>query len=200
MSETMFPERPSIRVHDPLGDMMGAGDGLYTYTFDDVVKLSGHACPTVAGGFLLAKHALEALFGGEMPQRGDVRVTVNGRPDEGVNGPLTQVISLVTGAAAENGFHGLAGQYVRKDLLRFEPGRPGEGVRFRFERISTGKTVTLAYDASMIPGAPTMSQDLGAILSGTADQTNRARFRDAWRDRVVRILEDGGRSTVQRIE
>ena len=44
----MFPDTPSIRLYDPLGDLLGAGDGHFTYTFDDAVKLAGHACPTVA--------------------------------------------------------------------------------------------------------------------------------------------------------
>ncbi len=198
MSESlMFPETPSIRLYDPLGDLLGAGDGILTYIYDDVAKLSGHACPTVAGGFLLVKRALEELWGDEMPQRGDIRVTVYGAQDEGTNGPISQVFTQLTGAAAGNGFHGLGGQFARDGLLQFQPtGEPG----FRFERISTGKAVTLIYDPSGIPAAPTMGEDLGRILGGFADKNIVTRFRDAWRERVLKILADEGRSTVHRID
>lgn len=192
----MYPEKPVIRIYDPLGELLGANDGVFCYTYDDAVKLSGHACPTVAGGFLLVKCALEELWGDEMPQRGDIEVTVYGAQDEGTNGPISQVFTLLTGAAASNGFHGLGGQFARTGLLKFQPtGNPG----FRFKRISTGASVTLVYDPSNIHAAHTMGEDLGRILSGFADETTAKRFRDAWRDRVLHILEDEGKSTVHRI-
>lgn len=198
MSEpSMFPEQPVIRLYDPLGDLLGAGNGIFTYTYDDVAKLSGHACPTVAGGFLLVKRALEELWGNEMPQRGDIKVTVYGAQDEGTNGPISQVFTQLTGAAASNGFHGLGGQFARDGLLQFQPnGNPG----FRFERISTGDVVTLIYDPSGISAAPTMGDDLGRILGGYGNEEVMNRFRNAWRDRVLAILADEGKSTVHRVD
>lgn len=114
-SELMFPESPRLRLYDPLGDMLGAGDGIFEYTFDDVVKLSGHACPTVAGAFLVTKRAIRTLFDHDIPQRGDMQVTVNGAQDKGSNGPFSQVLTLLTGAASENGFQG----------FRWTSGTPG---------------------------------------------------------------------------
>lgn len=175
---------------------MGAGGGLFSYSFDDVVKLSGHACPTVAGGFLLVKRALEALYGSGQALRGDIKVTVYGRQDQGSLGPLTQVITLLTGAAAENGFQGLGGQYARQGLMCFDAGNPQLSGRFRFESLSNGRRITLAYDASSVPGSPNMGEDLGAILSGLADDTIKQRFREEWRERVLRILQDQGEHTV----
>ncbi len=197
MSESpMFPEQPVIRLYDPLGDLLGAGDGIFTYTYDDVAKLSGHACPTVAGGFLLVKRALEELWGDEMPQRGDIRVTVYGEQNEGTNGPISQVFTQLTGAAASNGFHGLGGQFARDGLLQFQPNeKPG----FQFERISTGDAVTLIYDPGCISAASTMGDDLGRILSGYGNKEIVTRFRNAWRDRVLAILADEGKSTIHKI-
>jgi hypothetical protein len=196
----MFPDSPVVCLYDPLGEMLGAGDGVYTYRFDDAVKLAGHACPTVAGAFLMARRAIEVLYGDELPQRGDLRVTLHGRPDAGVNGPISQVLTLLTGAAPENGFHGFGGQHVRKGLMACS----GEGAAFTagvtFERIATGARVTLAYDPSAVPPAPTMGPDLQAVLSGTADVSVEQRFRDAWRGRVERILADGGAQTVRQVE
>jgi hypothetical protein len=195
----MFPDSPVLSLYDPLGDLLGAGDGVFTYTFDDVAKTSGHACPTVAGGFLMVKRALERLYKDERPQRGDIRVTVYGPQDEGTNGPMSQVFTLLTGAAADNGFHGLGGRFVRHGLLRFEAGDPTGAMRFRFERVSNGESVTLTYDPNMIPPVPSMGQDLGAILQGYGDDEVVERFRNAWRDRVERILADGGAQTVREV-
>ena len=196
----IFPDSPELRLHDPLGELLGVGDGIYSYTFDDVAKLAGHACPTVAGGFLLVKRALELLYGDKLPQRGDLRVTLFGEPGQGTNGPMSQVLTLLTGAAADNGFHGLAGKFVRNGLLSYGPPEPSGPVRYRFERISSGEAVTLIYDPNDIPPSSTMGEDLGFVLSGTADQETTNRFRDAWGDRVRRILRDGGKRTVHQVE
>ncbi|MCP4042236.1 MAG: hypothetical protein GY731_09815 [Gammaproteobacteria bacterium] len=198
MTQTlMFPDTPVVSFFDPLGKLLGAGDGLYTYTFDDAAKLAGHACPTVAGGFLLVKRAVELLYGNELPQRGDIRVTVYGAPDQGTTGPMSQVVTLLTGATADNGFQGLGRQFIRQGLMQFAPGNVMGAARYRFERVSTGSQVTLSYDPSSIPPAPTMGPDLQAVLSGGGSEETATRFRDAWRDRVIKILRDEGKNTIQ---
>lgn len=193
----MFPKTPAITLYDPLGDLLGAGDGHFTYTFDDAVKLAGHACPTVAGAFLLAKTALERLFPGETPLRGDIRITIHGPVDQGVNGPISQIFTLLTGAAAQNGFHGLAGQFVRSHLLHFrETLPPGP---FTFERISTRQTIQLLYSIDHFPPSPLIGEYMPLILSGRATDLHKEKFRDAWRQRVLAILADHGLNTVQQL-
>jgi hypothetical protein len=193
--ESMFPSEPSITLYDALGDLLGAGGGNFTYTFDDAAKLSGHACPTVAGAFLLVKVALDHLYpGDEIPQRGAITVELSGSQEEGVNGPLSQVYTLLTGAASAQGFHGLAGQYVRKNLLRFNV--YGAGM-VTFGRQDTGKKVTLSYSAAAIPPQGDIGGKMGQILSGTSDAETKKEFTAIWRQRVLDILADGGRSTVQ---
>ena len=199
-TELMFPETPRLCFYDPLGDILGAGNGIYEYAFDDVVKLAGHACPTVAGAFLVVKKAVKLLYDDVLPQRGDLRVTVHGALGEGTNGPFSQVLTLLTGAAGENGFQGLAGNQVRKGLLRFDIAGGSESVSYTFERLSNGESVTLVYDPSGIAPAPGMGADMQAVLAGRADETVRKRFREAWRERVLRILLDGGDSTVSCVE
>ena len=192
---TDFPSEPSITVFDPLAELLGAGDGHFSYTFSDVVRLSGHACPTVAGAFLMACHGLQALYGEAVPERGGVRVSLPGKVDEGVNGPMSQVFTLLTGAAAENGFHGLAGAYGRDYLLTFLPEMAGEG--YLFQRIDRGDTVRVRYDASPIPADPAMGPLMQQVLQGDADDQERKAFQLLWRERVMRILEDGGKQTVR---
>jgi hypothetical protein len=192
----LFPNSPVLTLFDPLGAMLGAGDGHYHYTFDDAVKLAGHACPTVAGAFVTVKRALELLYGDEMPCRGDLEVRVTSAMDSGTTGPFSQVVTLLTGAAGLNGFHGLNGRQVRQGLLTFEPPDGPAPVVWTFRRISTDTLVNLRYDPSSIAPADTLNRDMQAVLDGTADADTAERFRAAWRDRVERILEDGGISTV----
>jgi hypothetical protein len=118
MTDT-FPQTPSITLFDPLAELLGAGDGRFHYIFDDVVKLCGHVCPTVAGAFLMCVRTLPELYGNETPRRGEIRITIPGAADEGTNGPISQVFTLLTGAAANNGFQGLGGHYSRWGLMKF---------------------------------------------------------------------------------
>ncbi|MBF0153502.1 MAG: hypothetical protein HQL64_07165 [Magnetococcales bacterium] len=192
-----FPPEPTITIHDPLAEFLGAGKGYFTYTFEDAVKLAGHACPTVAGAFLMVVQALQLLYPHETPERGDVEIVIPGLPDQGVNGPISQVFTLVTGAAPETGFHGLGGRFSRKDLLRFDTSSSREGPWFRFRRLSNGKSVGLSYSPQAIPAVPGMAQDMEPVLSGRADAATLERFQTAWRQRVQMILADGGRRTIR---
>lgn len=197
--QAMFPESPLLRLYDPLGDMLGAGDGLFEYSFDDVVKLSGHACPTVAGAFLVTKKAIRELYEHDIPQRGDMQVTLHGALDEGTNGPFSQVLTLLTGAAADNGFKGLGGHQSRHGLLKFDTSGAKRQLCYTFTRLSNRKSVTLAYDASSIAASPGLADDMQSLLSGHADETTLKRFRSAWSGRVRHILEDDGETTVTQL-
>lgn len=197
--QAMFPESPKLRFYDPLGDILGAGDGLFEYTFDDAVKLSGHACPTVAGAFLVTQKAIRELYEHDMPQRGDLQVTVHGALDNGTNGPFSQVLTLLTGAAADNGFKGLGGIQSRHGLLKFDTSGAKGQLCYTFTRISHRTSITLAYDSSGIAASPTLDSDMQALLSGDADEATLKRFRSAWSERVRHILEDGGESTVTKL-
>ena len=188
-----FPDTPAITLFDPLAELLGAGDGYFTYRFEDAVKLAGHACPTVAGAFLMATRALEALYGEETPLRGGMRIVFPGPPDRGVTGPISQVFTLITGAAGDNGFQGLDRQHARRGLMRFGGGPDGP---VRFERTDTTAVVSVRYDASAIAPDPAMISLLQRIQQGSADVAERQRFRALWRDRVLRILADRGEHTV----
>ncbi|MCW8884630.1 MAG: hypothetical protein OQK12_05140 [Motiliproteus sp.] len=190
-----FPRTPCITLHDPLAAFLGAGNGDFVYDFNDVVKLSGHACPTVAGAFLMVIHALETLYGEEKPERGDIEVTIYSAQDEGVTGPISQVFTLLTGATSSNGFHGLAGKFCRSGLMDFVPGIETPAP-FVFERLSTGQKVGLKYDPSSIPASGEMGSNLQAIFQGDSSAETHRKFSTGWRDRVLAILADRGKSTI----
>ena len=126
-----FAEVPALKLHDGLAQLLGASDdGVIEYHYADAVRLAGHSCPTVAGGWLSARAALHHLYGDELPERGRISVYLNDAENAGVTGVIGQVLTLVTGAAAANGFHGLGGRHVRSNLLHYAQGDVA-GVRFR---------------------------------------------------------------------
>ncbi|MEO5377639.1 MAG: hypothetical protein H7832_07660 [Magnetococcus sp. DMHC-6] len=194
----MFPKTPAITLYDPLGELLGAGDGHFTYTFDDAVKLAGHACPTVVSAFLMACKAIELLFPNETPQRGDIGIQVCGSMEDQVHGPITQVFTLLTGAAAKNGFQGLGGQFNRKDLLQFQLKEKPSSI-FTFQRLSTGKSIRLQANLTAFPPSPIIGTLLPRILGGVASEEEQATFRTAWRQRVVNILQDAGGQTIWQV-
>ena len=70
---SFFNQAPTITVRDTLAEFLGAAEnGILTYRYADAVRLCGHSCPTVAGAYLMVIKGLEALYGAELPQRGDI--------------------------------------------------------------------------------------------------------------------------------
>ncbi|AXA84815.1 hypothetical protein DCD74_09080 [Lysobacter oculi] len=196
-----FENAPAMRLHDGLAELLGApADGILDYRYPDAVRLAGHSCPTVAGAYLAACAGLKALYGDAMPERGQIAVTLPDAEDAGVTGVIGQVMTLVTGAAAANGFHGLGGDHVRAGLLRY--GDAGvKGVRM--QRRDTGAMVEVDVDASTIQGHPKQRMLLAAIVQGQADDAQRREFGELWQDRVRRLLtvhaDDPAVVTVRRI-
>ncbi len=195
MESIMFPDTPAITCYDPLANLLGAGDKPFIYTFSDAVKLAGHACPTVAGAFLLVRKALEILYPDTLPQRGDVAINVPGQMDQGVTGPISQIFTLITGAAATNGFKGLAGQYNRMNLMRFQADLDASKP-FVFTRISNQQQVCLSYSPHAIPPAPQLGQLMPLVLNHRATPEQRREFGTLWRQRVLAILADEGKKSI----
>ena len=185
-----FARIPSITLRDPLAELLGAAEGgLIEYRFADAVKLAGHSCPTVAGAWLMTVRALRALYGDEIPERGNIAVTLRESLDSGVAGVIGSVAGLLTGAAGAGGFKGLGGRHSRRNLLQF--GVAGSGV-MACKRLDTNAAVDCTLRLEMVPADPRLGSLLGVILDGTADPGEIRRFGDLWQARVARILVDHG--------
>ena len=187
-TQTDFMRRvPTVSLRDPLGEFLGAlpEGGTFEYSYLDAVKLCGHSCPTVARGYLLTVVALRALYGEETPVRGELEVTVGGTPDDGSTGPLASVVSLLTGAATETGFGGLAGRWARRGLLHFDLAL-ADVIRFR--RRDTGATVEVSLDASVAPSLPGLRASLVAALAPDATPAQQRTFATQWQGRVEQLL------------
>uniref|UniRef100_UPI00333F49CE hypothetical protein n=1 Tax=Castellaniella defragrans TaxID=75697 RepID=UPI00333F49CE len=182
-----FDTAPKITLYDPLADLLGASDdGTLEYCYADAVRLAGHSCPTVAGAYLMTVKALAALYPDSLPQRGDILVEFADDARNGVTGVIANVVCLLTGSTADTGFKGLAGQYDRRDLLRFTADIPGE---IAFTRRDTGACIVASYSAREVPPAPMTMPLLQRILAGEASDAQRRDFAQVWQDRVRRILE-----------
>ncbi len=182
-----YDQAPRIAMRDPLAEFLGAaGGGRLEYSYLDAVRLAGHSCPTVAGAWLMARMALQALYPGEPAERGGITVRMPAPADEGVTGVIAQVLTLVTGAAAENGFHGIGGRFVRRSLLDFATAPSASAVQFG--RRDNGETVAVTLDLSRVPPAPNLRELMVVALHPTATAHQHATFTQAWQDRVRRLL------------
>jgi hypothetical protein len=181
---------PVIHTRDGLAELLGAADdGLMDYHYVDAVKLCGHSCPTVASAWLAAHAALTALFPDGPAERGGVTVHMPAPYDAGTTGVMAQVLTLATGAAAENGFHGLGGSHRRRGLLS-HAGEPDPDGTIRVGRIDNDVSVAVTVDPSSVPAAPEMSGLFARIRNGIADVDERAEFGRLWQDRVRRLLTE----------
>ncbi|MBI2909401.1 MAG: hypothetical protein HYX92_17285 [Chloroflexi bacterium] len=185
-----------IKLREPLADTLGAlqEDGaVLEYSFIDTVKMAGHACPTVAGAYLCCQEALDKLYTGETPVRGEISVTVYGEPDEGVYGVMGQVFSFLTGAAPASGFRGLGPKFKRKDLLRFvSPKIDPEAMCFKFRRVDNGATAVVRFYPERIPFSQEKAKRLGELMTDViweaAKEEERKEFQRLWMGKVESML------------
>ncbi|KRE15943.1 hypothetical protein ASE63_16575 [Bosea sp. Root381] len=185
-----FALAPQLRVRDPLAAFLGASDdGVLDYRYEDVVRLAGHSCPTVAGAYLMLIAGLSYLYDEELPERGGIDVFMRGEPEQGTTGVMASVATLLTGAAAETGFGGVgpAKRFARRGLLQF--GADIEGV-IALRRRDTGAGVLLDIDTGAVPHAAEMAGVMPAAMGGVADAAGLESFGALWQDRVRRMLID----------
>lgn len=185
-----FDAVPKISLYDPLAEFLGAAEGgILQYGYLDAVKLAGHSCPTVASAYWMTCKALVFLYPNAMPVRGDIMVEFDQDSTSGVTGVIANVVSMLTGARAEDGFKGLAGRFNRNDKLFFAVDMPGE---IRFTRLDSGRAVQTAANLQRVPASPRMPMLMGSCLSGSATPAEAAEFGRLWQERVRSILLDHG--------
>jgi formylmethanofuran dehydrogenase subunit E len=202
--QKFYDDVEKIRLKDPLAVFLGAMDEeeVFVFSYADAVKLAGHSCPAVSGAYKITAKALKALYGNDLPVRGEIRVAVLGTPEDGANGPMSQVISFVTGAAAETGFGGLGGaRFRRRNMLVFDIEKDEFG-SFIFQRIDNGRTVKVTYNMGLLPADERMGELYSRAMSDEATKEEKEEFVRVWQDRVRKVLleEIDGLFSVRRIE
>lgn len=182
-----FQKVPDIKLLDPLSALLGTFEqGKLSISYLDVVKGSGHSCPTVAGAYLMSYHALKALFPEGEALRGSIKVSFKEDLKEGTTGVVANVISYITGATDKSGFKGLNTKFARHSLMNFH-----EDIEFiRFTRTDTQSSVDVFYDPTSVKVDPNQMKLMQAIMKGTATKEDKEKFGKIWQDRVQRILID----------
>ncbi len=182
-----FNDIPTIELYDPLSELLSSFvDGEYEISYLELVKASGHSCPTVAGAYLMSYHALKALYPDQRAVRGDILVSFKEDMQDGTIGLVSNLISIITGATQTSGFKGLNGNFVRHSLMSFNVDIPN----IRFTRKDTAKSVDVFYDPSSIPTQPRQTELMGRIFSDKATDEEKKEFGKLWQERVKTILVD----------
>ena len=193
-NKSFFDKVESIKIKDPLAIALGAMDKneAFVFTYTDAVKLAGHSCPAVSGAYKLTQLTLKSLYGNETPARGQIRVTFKGGIDYKVNGPISQVVTLITGAAGESGFKGLGGgRYNRHNLLSFdETQEAGEDAvcTVIFERMDTKRKIEISYCNYMLPANPKMGELMPLAVTGKGTDAEIKEFGELWHERIKTVL------------
>jgi len=175
----------SIVLFDELAMFLGVPeDGRYEIRYEEIVKMAGHSCATVAGAYLMAFEGLKALYKNETPRRGEIKVELRDKAEEGSVGVSATVFTNITGAAGNLGFAGINGKYVRRNLLSFNTNIDGF---VRFSRLDNGKSVEVNYNPANVihPGNIMMS----AIGPQATDETKRT-FPDRWKAMIGVIFQN----------
>ena len=200
--QAFYEEVEPIKLKDPLAVFLGAIDENeeFVFTYEDAVKLAGHSCPAVSGAYKITQKALHALYGNETPIRGGISVRVLGSIDNGANGPISQVISLITGAAPETGFAGLGNSFIRKNKLIFDE-KNEEANAFIFTRDDNKASVKVTYQPENVPADEDMHELFTKSIVGTANERQKEKFKEMWQKRVKCVLfeEANGLFSVEKL-
>ena len=188
-SPDFFDLVETIKLKNPLAYILGAMDEgeEFVFKYADAVKLAGHSCPAVSGAYKITARALSALYGDEIPVRGEIKVAVMGKATDMAYGPMSQVISLITGAAPITGFAGLGRKYGRRNLLVFDE----ENFKYNtfiFQRMDNKKTVEVTYNSDLVPEDPELGEYASLAISGQAPEEEKKIFQKAWQAKVRRVL------------
>ena len=179
---------PTIKVQDPLSDILGSfHNGEYEFSYLDIVKASGHSCPTVAGAFIVTMVALNTLYKDKRAIRGEIEVEFKNSFEEGVTGVISNVISQITGATQTSGFKGLNKRFARHSLMKFNSELE---YAIKFTRTDTKKSVEINYDPKAISQNMLMPSLMQKAMQNSATDEELELFGKLWQTRVSEIFEN----------
>ncbi len=180
-----FDDIEHIVLKDELSEFLGATEGgIIDISYLEVVKMAGHSCGVVSGAYLTALKGLKALFGEELPKRGEIRVELKGTLEDNT-GVTAQVLSNITGATTDTGFLGLPnGKFNRRNLMFFGADIEGD---VRFTRLDTDKSVDVKY----MPGKVVDPKGtLMTAIGPDATDESRKTFPVRWQQMVKTIFDN----------
>ena len=173
-----------IVLKDELSAILGASEeGIIDISYLEIVKMAGHSCPTVAGSYLMALKGLKALFIGDLPKRGEIKVELKGTLEDNES-VVGMVLSNITGATDNTGFLGIQGKYNRRGLMFY-----GANIEanIRLTRVDTGKSVEVSYSPSKIKNPKVITQ---SAFAPNATSENKKVFAKEWQAIVEDIFNN----------
>ena len=190
-----FDEIEKIVVYDDLCQFLGVNDdGIVDLSYLDIVKTAGHSCATVAGAYLVALKGLKALYGDELPQRGQIKVELQKAPTDENAGVVGSVLSNITGATIDFGFGGIpTGKYNRRELLFFEADIKSDVC---FTRLDTGKSICVNYRPQKVVNPMKILKS--AIMPGAKEEDIKS-FPERFQN-MVHTLFDNADKVIEIVE
>ena len=183
-----FDKIETITLQDKLAGFLGScEDGIIEFSYLDIVKSAGHSCPTVTGAYLMALEGIKALYGDDMPQRGEIFVSFKEDSNDGVAGVIANVLTQITGATETLGFKGIGGNFERHGLMKFNDKISSS---IKLQRLDSGKIVEVIYNPSIISGNPLQQELMQKIMQGIATDEERLTFGKLWQQRVENIFNN----------
>jgi hypothetical protein len=177
-------QAPSIQLYDPLAHVLGTcKDGLITFEYQDLIKIAGHSCPTVAGAYTMAHIGLSRLYKDKKPTRGEINVLLKDAKNIGNTGVIASVLGIITGASDEGGFKGLNGNFSRTNKLGFEAQIPSD---VRLVRTDTNEYVDMSLHLDNLPQDKRLQTHFAGAISFDEDALKH--FWEAWHGRVKSVL------------
>ena len=190
-----FDEIERIVLKDELSRFLGVNkDGIIEITYTDIVKMAGHSCATVAGGYLIASKGLKALYADEIPKRGEIKVEIKKSPTEDNAGVVGCVLSNITGATTDYGFGGIpGGKFNRRDLLFYNAPIDTD---VRFSRLDTKKEIGINYHPEKVVNP---MQILMSAIGPDATPEDKKIFPKRFQEMVKTVFENGN-TVIEMIE
>ncbi len=168
---------------DELASFLGATkDGKIEISYLDCVKLAGHSCPTVAGSYILAKEAKEAL---NVTKRSSLKINFKDSKSSGVTGVIANIVGFIFGCSDEGGFSGIGGRFNRANLITFDNDIEGF---VEFETLDGSSKVQFNLDTSAVPPNLKIKDLMQKSITGVASKEEFEEFQKLWQSRVEEML------------
>ena len=169
-------------------------DGIIEIGYSDIVKTACHSCATVAGAYLAALKGLAALYGDEIPKRGEIKIELKRSTTDENAGVVGCVLSNITGATTDYGFGGIpGGKFNRRGLLFYEA--PIE-TDIRFTRLDTGDKVGINYHPGKVVNP---MEILMSAIGPDATEESKASFPQRFQE-MVKTVFDYADSVIEIVE
>jgi formylmethanofuran dehydrogenase subunit E len=181
-----FENLPTIKLKEPLIDFFGTPmSEVVEFNFQDVIKVAGHACPTVLGAYLQTYYSLRTLYGDDLPIRGEIEISFRESEDSGTTGVVGNVIGLITGSAGIGGFKGLGGKFSRNNKTQYSADQKHKLI---FKRTDNNKSVAVDYNPESIAFSKNISPYLEKSLLNTATPEEKKEMNHLWNERLQNII------------